>query len=44
MRLAIIDDYQSVWDRFVDWGQLKGVTVVPFRVQGGRTDRPPERL
>ena len=31
MRLAIIDDYQSVWDRFVDWGQLKGVTVVPFR-------------
>lgn len=31
MRLAIIDDYQSVWDRFVDWGQLTGVTVVPFR-------------
>jgi len=31
MRLAIIDDYQSVWDRFVDWKQARGVTVVPFR-------------
>ena len=31
MRLAIIDDYQSVWDRFADWKQAKGVTVVPFR-------------
>ena len=31
MRLAIIDDYQSVWDRFVDWKEIEGVTVVPFR-------------
>jgi phosphoglycerate dehydrogenase-like enzyme len=31
MRLAIIDDYQSVSGRFADWNGLSGVTVVPFR-------------
>jgi phosphoglycerate dehydrogenase-like enzyme len=31
MRLAIIDDYQSAWNRYVDWAQAPGVTVVPFR-------------
>lgn len=31
MRLAIIDDYQSVSGEFADWGSLPDVTVVPFR-------------
>ena len=31
MRLAIIDDYQSVSSCFADWRSLDGVTVVPFR-------------
>jgi phosphoglycerate dehydrogenase-like enzyme len=32
MRLAVLDDYQSVTFRFADWSQLadKGVSVVPF--------------
>ncbi len=32
MRVAVLDDYQSVAFRFADWGRLadRGVTVVPF--------------
>jgi phosphoglycerate dehydrogenase-like enzyme len=31
MRLAILDDYQGLAERLVDWNQAKGVTVVAFR-------------
>ena len=31
MRLAILDDYQGLAHRFVDWGKARGVTVVAFR-------------
>jgi phosphoglycerate dehydrogenase-like enzyme len=31
MKLAIIDDYQSVSSRFADWSSLPGVAAVPFR-------------
>ena len=31
MRVAVLDDYQGVALKLVDWGTLPGVTVVPFR-------------
>jgi phosphoglycerate dehydrogenase-like enzyme len=30
MRLAVLDDYQAVTLKIVDWSKLPGVTVVPF--------------
>lgn len=30
MKLAILDDYQFVATRFVDWSTIDGLTVVPF--------------
>ena len=31
MRLAILDDYQGLAERLVDWRQAEGVTVIAFR-------------
>jgi len=31
MNLAILDDYQGIGTRLVDWNQFPGLTVVPFR-------------
>jgi len=44
MKLAIIDDYQSVSGRFADWKGIAGVTVVPFRDHVADADELVARL
>ena len=31
MKIAVLDDYQGVTHELVDWSEVPGVTVVPFR-------------
>lgn len=44
MRLAILDDYQGIALRQVDWASVPGVTVVPFRDHVADEARLADRL
>lgn len=44
MRLAILDDYQGVAARIVDWGRVPDLQVVPFRDHVGDPDALVDRL
>ncbi len=44
MRVAILDDYQGIALKLLDWSTLPGVSVVPFRDHVHDSDQLVARL